>query len=191
MSLEAQLNDLNKKAPEITTIFKFLQKGLYINENSSKADIAKAYRYIGDNESLIRALFKPFSYQLIKRPGYYYFVNYDSTISPNEIDTISDYIEILYFLKTVDNDFSSRNDFTFRLSSLEASLNEKIELQDIMHKMKAIKKADTNRAFIENLVKKLVNDGFIEEIDTKENKFLVLKSFDYIESFYKEIEVYE
>ena len=118
-------------------------------------------------------------------------MNYDSTISPNEIDTISDYIEILYFLKTVDNDFSSRNDFTFRLSSLEASLNEKIELQDIMHKMKAIKKADTNRAFIENLVKKLVNDGFIEEIDTKENKFLVLKSFDYIESFYKEIEVYE
>ena len=48
--------------------------------------------------------------------------------------------------------------------------------------MSFIKKKKTNREFIESLLKRLKDDGFVESFNNKESEFLLLKSFKHIET---------
>lgn len=73
---------------------------------------------------------------------------------------------------------------------MEHQLNTSIELQDLSSKMKGIK-ANDNREFIQKIVDKLKKDSFVEERSSVNGEYIVLNSYDYIEYFLGEIEVYE
>ena len=76
------------------------------------------------------------------------------------------------------------------MPSLENQLNINIELQELAHKMKGIKAKD-NREFIEKTIEKLKKDGFVEEGNVTRAEYIVLNSYEYIETFLNEVEVYE
>jgi len=51
--------------------------------------------------------------------------------------------------------------------------------------------ANDNREFVQKIVEKLKKDGFLEEVNSTNSEYIILNSYDYIESFLNEVEVYE
>jgi hypothetical protein len=76
------------------------------------------------------------------------------------------------------------------LTSMEHQLNRNLELEELASKMKDNRAGD-NREFIQKIVDKLRKDGFVEETNTKSSEFIVLNSYEYIETFLGEVEIYE
>jgi hypothetical protein len=172
----------------IGKIYQSILKGAYINENSTKNGSTELYEAIVSKESELRAYFKPLGYALIKREGYFYFARDDAPDGEAALELIVDYIDIANFFKTLDSNFTVG--YRFSLTSMEHQLNTNIELQDMSSKMKGIKAKD-NREFIQKIVDKLKKDGFLEERNATNSEYIVLNSYDYIEYFLGEIEVYE
>jgi hypothetical protein len=172
----------------IEKIFDALLKGNFINENSSKQGYAELYNVIDNQEAQIRAYFKPFRYNLIRRAGYFYFVHDSENQSNATLEMLVDYIDIANFLKTVDSNFQVA--FKFKLSSIENKLSDSLELQDLAFKMKGINAKD-NREFVQKIVDKLRKNGFVEEHNSKHAEYIVLNSYDYVEQLLREVEIYE
>ena len=172
----------------IEKIYQIILKGGYINENSSKNGNNEIYEAIASKESELRAYFRPLGYALMRRAGYYYFARDDASDSEAALELIVDYIEIANFLKTVDTNFNVG--YRFMLTSLEHQLNSNVELQELASKMKGVR-AEDNREFIQKIVDKLKRDGFVEETNAKNSEFIVLNSYEYIETFLDEVSVYE
>jgi len=172
----------------IEKIYQIVLSGGYINENSSKNGHSELYNAIVSKESELKAYFRPLGYALMRREGYYYFARDDASDTEAALEQIVDYIDIANFLKTLDSNFNVAYKFT--LTSMEHLLNSDLELQDLSLKMKGIK-ANDNREFIQKIVDKLRKDGFVEEQNSVNGEFIVLNSYEYIETFLAEVEVYE
>ncbi len=172
----------------ISKIYDIILKGNFVNENSNKNGSAEIYKVIYENEIEIRAYFKPIGYTLIKRVGYFYFARDDAPDNQSNLENIVDYIDIVNFLKTMDSNFSV--DYPFVLSSMENQLINSLELQDLAYKMRGINSTN-NREFIQKIIERLKKNGFVEERNVSNGEYIVLKSYDYIESFLKEVEIYE
>ena len=173
---------------QMEKIYQTILKGNFINENSSKNGNSEMYDSIMSKESELRAYFKPIGYVLIKREGYFYFAHDDASDSVSALEKIVDYIDIASFLRTLDSNFSVG--YRFRLTSIENQLNNNIELQELAYKMKGISAKD-NREFIQKIIEKLKKDGFVEEINSTNGDYIILNSYEYIETFLGEVEVYE
>ena len=173
---------------QMEKIYQTILKGNFINENSTKNGNSEMYDSIMSKESELRAYFKPIGYVLIKREGYFYFAHDDASDSVSALEKIVDYIDIASFLRTLDSNFSVG--YRFRLTSIENQLNNNIELQELAYKMKGISAKD-NREFIQKIIEKLKKDGFVEEINSTNGDYIILNSYEYIETFLGEVEVYE
>jgi len=183
------LIDTKELLPQhLQKIYQMILRGEFINENSSKKGNNEIYEAIVTKEIEVREYFKAIGYILFKREGYFYFAHDDAPNSSSALERIVDYIEIANFLKMLDSNFGVG--YRFRLDSVENLLNNNIELQEIVLKMKGLN-ANTNREYIEKLIDKLRKDGFVEETSSTHSEYLVLNSYDYVESFLNEVEIYE
>ncbi len=169
-------------------IYATILKGAFINENSSKNSNTELYNAIAGQEAEVRAYFAPIGYILMRRAGYFYFAHDEASDGVSALEKIVDYIDIVNFLKTVDNNFSVG--YRFKLSSLETQLNTNIELQELAKKMRGVG-AKTNREFVQKIIDRLKKDGFVEELSTVNSEYIILNSYDYIEMFLSEVEIYE
>jgi hypothetical protein len=184
------LINTEKLVPQyIDKIYKAILSGHFINENSRKSGYSELYKIIDENEVELRAYFKPLGYILIRRAGYFYFASDNVLEKKSMLNLIIDYIEIIDFFKTLDNNFGVG--YYFTISSIENKLSSaNMELEDIVLKMKRTK-TQNNREFIQKIIDKLKKNGFIEEQDSIRGKYLVLNSYDYIETLLREVEIYE
>jgi len=183
------LIDVKELLPQhLQKIYQIILKGEFINENSSKKGNNEIYEAITTKEAEVRAYFMAIGYILIRREGYFYFAHDDAPNTPSALEKIVDYIEIANFLKMLDSNFGVG--YRFRLDSVENLLNNSIELQEIVFQMKGLN-ANTNREYIQKIVDRLKKDGFVEEQNNANSEYVVLNSYDYIESFLNEVEVYE
>jgi len=183
------LLDTKELLPQhLQKIYQMILRGEFINENSSKKGNNEIYEAIVSKELEVREYFKAIGYILFKREGYFYFAHDDAPNTSGSLERIVDYIEIANFLKMLDSNFGVG--YRFRLDSVENLLNNNIELQEIVLKMKGLH-ANTNREYIEKLIDKLRKDGFVEETNATHSEYVVLNSYDYIESFLNEVEIYE
>ena len=184
------LIDTEELVPQyIKKIYNLILRGAFINENSYRDGNSKLYEVIDEKESEIRAYFKPLGYLLIRRSGYFYFASDDALEKESMLELMVDYIDIVDFLKTLDNNFGVG--YRFTVASIENRLSSgSIELQESLSKMRGVS-SKNYREFSQKIVDKLRKNGFIEEIDSKRNEYLVLNSYEYIESLLKEVEIYE
>lgn len=184
------LIDTEELVPQyIHKIYSAIVNGHFINENSNRGGYAQLYKVIDENEVALRAYFKPLGYILIRRAGYFYFASENALEKRSMLDLMVDYIEIVDFFKTLDSNFGV--DYRFTISSIENRLSSgNMELEDIVSKMKR-SKSQNNRDFIQKIIDKLKKNGFVEEQDAIKGEYLVLNSYDYIETLLKEVEIYE
>lgn len=173
----------------IERIYASLLNGAFINENSKKDGFCELYGVIDNNETELRAYFKPLGYLLIRRAGYFYFSSDDALEKESMLEQVVDYIDIVNFLKTLDSNFSV--DYRFAVSSIEKKLSDAdIELRDMASKMRGLN-AKNHREFAQKIVDRLKKNSFVEEQDSVKGEYLVLNSYDYVESLLKEVEIYE
>jgi len=183
------LIDTKELVPQyIKKIYAAILKGEFINENSRKDGYSQIYKIIDNNEIELRAYFKPLGYSLIKRAGYFYFASDNVVNHTTMLEHIVDYIDIVNFLKILDNNFCVG--YSFTISAIESQLNNSIELQDMASKMRGIH-TKNHREFTQKIIERLKKNGFVEEQNMLRGEYIVLNSYDYIESFLREVEVYE
>jgi hypothetical protein len=183
------LIDTEELLPQhLQKIYQLILKGEFINENSSKRGNNEIYEAIADKEKEVREYFRAIGYVLIRREGYFYFAHDDAPNTPSALEKLVDYIDIANFLKMLDSNFGVG--YRFRLDSIENLLNNNIELQEIITQMKGLH-ATTNREYIQKIVDRLKKDGFVEEQNSANSEYVVLNSYDYIEAFLNEVEIYE
>jgi triacylglycerol esterase/lipase EstA (alpha/beta hydrolase family) len=169
-------------------LYQMILKGEFINENSSKRGNSELYEAVVEQEKEVREYFRIIGYALIRREGYFYFAHDDAPNTQSALEKIVDYIDIANFLKMLDSNFGVG--YRFRLDSVENLLNNNIELQEILAQMKGLQ-ANTNRESVQKIVDRLRKDGFVEEQNSANGEYVVLNSYDYIEAFLSEVEIYE
>jgi len=183
------LIDTKELLPQyLQKIYQIILRGEFINENSTKKGNSEIYEAIVSKEIEIKAYFQAIGYILFSREGYFYFAHDEAPNTTSALEKMVDYIDIANFLKIVDNNFGVG--YRFRLDSIENFLNNNIELQEIVFKMKGLN-ANTNREYIQKIIDKLRKDGFVEETNSANSEYIVLNSYEYIESFLNEVEIYE
>ena len=172
----------------IKRIYEVILRGDFINENATQDGFSELYRVIYSNQGVLREYFRPLGYILLQRAGYFYFARDDAGESQALLEKMVDYIDIINFLKVLDSNFTVG--YRFTIGSIETQLNSSIELQDMASKMRGIS-IKNYREFSYKIVERLRKNGFVEEQDSVSEEYIVLNSYDYIESFMKEVEIYE
>lgn len=192
-----EFKDLKHFKEEFQTLEDFRMSGKFICENSLNTKVQRAYSFTVENRSLIKYYYSILGFDIIFDAGYFYFVK--ETLTETEmnnfnkqfLDNFADYIDIHRFLKLVDSGLTSNSSKTFNISTLEERINKDIELKTAVSKMRFIKKKETYRVFIESLMHKMQNDGFVDSFYSKEGKYILLKSYKYVEDIVEDINIEE
>lgn len=183
------LIDTKELVPQyIKRIYETILRGNFINENSTQEGFSELYRVVYSNQEVLREYFRPLGYVLLQRAGYFYFARDDAGESQALLEKMVDHIDIVNFLKVLDSNFTVG--YRFTINSIEMQLNSSIELQDMASKMRGIS-IKSHREFAHKIVERLSKNGFVEEQDNISGEYIVLNSYDYVESFMKEVEIYE
>lgn len=178
---------------EYTDIFQVIEdcrvNGRFINENSIDFKIKEAYDFISQYRQEVKIYFSIIGYTLVSDKGYFYFIieGY-KTIPKPYVNSYLDYIDIYRFLKLLNPNISSADGGPYSASDIESRLNGDIELKTMVDKMNFLKKRSTNREAIDSIIARLKNDGFAQSMGNKEDEFLILRSFKFIEDMIEEIE---
>jgi len=174
-------------------IFKILSKGQFINSNSSDKKIADLYRIIEDEQNFenLYDYFLNINFVLEKGNEYFYFSRPETKADlEKKIETAFKWIDIVDFLKTFRNDFSSG----VRFSPSDILVQIKTDA-DLETKLEGLKKyADKKENYsdiINKILTDLAKDNFIEMENAITQQYKVLASFNYLEQLILTINIPE
>jgi hypothetical protein len=173
-------------------IFKILSKGQFINSNSSDKKMSDLYKVIEDEQNFenLYDYFLNINFVLEKGNEYFYFSRPESkTDLEKKIDTAYKWIDIVDFLKTYRNDFSSG--IRFSPSDILVQLKTDADLESKLEGLKNYADKDTQRDILERILKILADDSFIEIENSVTQQYKVLASFNYLEQLILKIHISE
>jgi hypothetical protein len=164
-------------------IFKILSKGQFINSNSSDKKISDLYKVIEDEQNFenLYDYFLNINFVLEKGNEYFHFSRHESKVDlEKKIETTYKWLDIVDFMKTFRNDFSSG--VRFSPSDILVQLKTDADLET---KLDGLKKyaadKNTQRDILEKILKILTDDSFIEMENPITQQYKVLASFNYLE----------
>ena len=165
--------NLNIQIPDNTAlIFEYMQKGQFICSNSTDIDLRDMYNMIDENyESYFsRTESKTTLEQKILRAYYW--------------------IDVLDFFKTYDETFGAG--FRFQPEQILVEANINVLLQN---KLDGIRKhfsdKDIRKDVLDNMIRLLAKESFIELENEKTNTYKVLTSWHYLEKLVDSINIFE
>lgn len=165
-------------------IFKILSKGQFISSNSSDKTISNLYNII-DEEQNFENLYEYFlniNFVLEKGDEYFYFSRPETkTDLENKIESAFRWIDIIDFLKTFDNAYSSG--YRFSPADILVRIKTDAELET---KLEGLKKhtadKEKHQEILDRVLKMMINDTFIELENEITHQYKVLASFKYLEN---------
>lgn len=170
--------------PQTAEIFKILSKGQFISSNSSDKTISNLYNVI-DEEQNFENLYEYFlniNFVLEKGDEYFYFSRPETkTDLETKIESAFRWIDIIDFLKTFDNAFSSG--YRFTPSDILVRIKTDAELETKLEGLKKhIADKEKHQDILDRVLKMLINDTFIELENEITHQYKVLASFKYLEN---------
>lgn len=163
-------------------IFKILSKGQFISSNTSDKTINNLYRVI-EEEQNFESLYEYFlniNFILEKGDEYFYFSRRENKVDlENKVDTAFKWIDIVDFLKTFDSSFGTG----YRFSPSEILVRIKIDAE-LETKLDGLKKhidKERHQDILDRVLKKLIDDTFVELENDITEQYKVLASFKYLE----------
>jgi len=163
-------------------IFKILSKGQFINSNSSNKTVSDLYKVIEDEQNFenLYDYFQSINFTLEKGDEYYYFSRPENKVDlENKIEAAFRWIDIIDFLKSYDNTFSSGYRFTpFEILS---RIKTDAELETKLEGLRKHTDKEKHHDILDKILKKLIDDTFIEIENEITHQFKVLASFKYLE----------
>ena len=184
--------EITIQLPESTSaIFEYLQKGLFISSNSTNEEIRMLYNDIDENFESLYCYFSKINYILERGYEYFYF----SRIEPKatleqKIMRAYFWIDVLDFFKTYDETFGPGYRFQPEQILVESNIN--VVLQN---KLDSIRKhfsdKDIRKEVLENMVRQLTKESFLELENEKNNTYKVMSSWHYLEKLIESINIFD
>jgi condensin complex protein MksE len=163
-------------------IFKILSKGQFINSNSSNKAISDLYGVIEDEQNFenLYEYFKSINFILEKGDEYYYFSRPENKVDlETKIEAAFRWIDIIDFLKTYDNSFSAG--YRFTPSDILVRIKTDAELETKLEGLKKHTDKEKHQDILDKILKKLIDDTFIELENEITHQYKVMASFRYLE----------
>lgn len=163
-------------------IFEILSKGQFICSNSTNDSICKLYSIIEEEQNFenLYDYFRSINFTLEKGDEYFYFSRVESKVDlERKIEATYRWIDIIDFLKTYDNSFSSG--YRFTPSDILVRIKIDAELETKLEGLKKHTGKDKHPEIVDKLLEMLAKDIFIELENEISHTYKVLASFKYLE----------
>ena len=183
--------ELNIQIPAHTAdIFDHLQKGLFINSNSCDENIRQMYDEIDDHLEALSLYFAQIGYTLERGNEYFYFSRTEPRITlEQKIARAYYWIDILDLFKTFNETFGPGYRFQPEQILVEANINVMLQ-----NKLDSIRKHTSDKEIrkdvLDNIIRQLVKDSFLELENEKNNVYKVMSSWHYLERLVESINIY-
>lgn len=167
---------------QTANIFKILSKGQFISSNSSDKNISNLYNIIEDDENFdnLYDYFININFVLEKGNDYFYFSRPENKIDlEKKIEKAFEWIDIIDFFKTYDNAFSAG--YRFSPSELLVRIKTDAELETKLDGLKKHTDKTKHQDILDRILKKLIDDTYIELENEITHQYKVLASFNYLE----------
>lgn len=184
--------ELNIQIPAHTAdIFDHLQKGLFINSNSCDENIRQMYDEIDDHLEALSLYFAQIGYTLERGNEYFYFSRTGPRITlEQKIARAYYWIDILDLFKTFNETFGPGYRFQPEQILVEANINVMLQ-----NKLDSIRKHTSDKEIrkdvLDNIIRQLVKDSFLELENEKNNVYKVMSSWHYLERLVESINIYD
>lgn len=184
--------ELNIQIPAHTAdIFYHLQKGLFINSNSCDENIRQMYDEIDDHLEALSLYFAQIGYTLERGNEYFYFSRTEPRITlEQKIARAYYWIDILDLFKTFNETFGPGYRFQPEQILVEANINVMLQ-----NKLDSIRKHTSDKEIrkdvLDNIIRQLVKDSFLELENEKNNVYKVMSSWHYLERLVESINIYD
>lgn len=184
--------ELNIQIPAHTAdIFDHLQKGLFINSNSCDENIRQMYDEIDDHLEALSLYFVQIGYTLERGNEYFYFSRTEPRITlEQKIARAYYWIDILDLFKTFNETFGPGYRFQPEQILVEANINVMLQ-----NKLDSIRKHTSDKEIrkdvLDNIIRQLVKDSFLELENEKNNVYKVMSSWHYLERLVESINIYD
>lgn len=182
------MKEIPKQSAEV---FEILSKGQFICSNSSKDSVRKLYNLINLDFDDYNDYFLGINLILEEGDEYYHFTRPESRSElERKLEIAMKWIDIVDFLKTFENSFSSG--FRFRPSDILVRLTVDADLKN---KLEGLRKytggKEKHSEIIEKILDHLEKDNFIEVENEIVHEYKTLASFAYLEQLILSISIPE
>ncbi len=167
-------------------IFNHLKDGKILSSNNPNKELRKLFSYIELNFVELKNIYSYVGVEFVLKNAYAYFSSFENKEARLKI--ILELIDILDFFISFNANFevSSR----FKISEIVERVIDDITLKAKLEKLKIIND-DTLEAKVKALVLKLEKYGFVACEDSYLQKYIVLDSIEYLNDFFRKIEIKE
>ena len=168
-------------------IFEHLQRGLFINSNSTDENIRKMFLSIEEHYEPLYEYFAHINHFLEQGNGFYYFSRKEPKDTlQQKIERAFYWIDIIDFFKTYDETFGTGYRFSASKILVESSVNP--ELQMKLDSLKKHSKGNEKRKEILNaIIERLVKESFFELENEISSIYKVMNAWNYLEQLIKSI----
>ena len=181
--------ELTIRIPDHTAaIFDYLQKGLFISSNE---DVRDLYDIIDDDFEALSIYFAQIGYTLERGNEYFYFSRTEPRVTlEQKILRAYYWIDVLDLFKTYDETFGPGYRFQPEQILVEANINVMLQ-----NKLDGIRKhfsdKDVRKEVLDNMIRQLTRDSFLELENEKNNTYKVMSSWNYLERLIESINIYD
>lgn len=179
------------KVPVQTSeIFKILSKGQFISSNSSDKTISILYNVIEDEQNFenLYDYFLNIDFVLEKGDEYFYFSRPENKVDlENKITTAYRWIDMIDFFKTFDNSFGAG--YRFSPADILVRIKTDAELETKLDGLKKHTDKEKHQDILDKILKKLIDETFIELENDITQQYKVLASFKYLEQLILNINI--
>lgn len=184
--------ELNIRIPDSTgNIFEYLQKGLFISSNSVDETLRNLYDQIKDNFESLSLFFAQIGYTLEHGNEYFYFSRNEPRMTlEQKIQRAYYWIDVLDLFKTYDETFGPGYRFQPEQILVEANIN--VVLQNKLDSLrKHFSDKDIRKDILDNVIRQLTKDSFLELENDKTNTYKVMSAWHYLERLIESINIYD
>ena len=184
--------ELTIRIPDYTAaIFDYLQKGLFISSNSTNEDVRDLYDIIDDDFEALSIYFAQIGYTLERGNVYFYFSRTEPRVTlEQKILRAYYWIDVLDLFKTYDETFGPGYRFQPEQILVEANINVMLQ-----NKLDGIRKhfsdKDVRKEVLDNMIRQLTRDSFLELENEKNSTYKVMSSWNYLERLIESINIYD
>lgn len=184
--------ELNIQIPNATgAIFEYLQKGLFISSNSVSETVRDLYDQTDEHFESLSLYFSQIGYTLERGNEYFYFSRTEPRITlEQKILRAYCWIDILDLFKTYDETFGPG--YRFQPEQILVETNINVMLQNKLDGMrKHFSDKDVRKDVLENMIRQLTKESFLELENEKTNTYKVMSSWHYLERLIESINIYD
>ena len=184
--------ELNIRIPDHTSVlFDYLQKGQFICSNSCDETVRDMYEMIDDNFEALSLYFLQIGYTPERGNEYFYFSRTEPRATlEQKILRAYYWIDVLDLFKTYDETFGAGCRFQPEQILVEANIN--VALQNKLDGMrKHFSDREVRKDVLDNIIRQLAKESFIELENEKSNTYKVLSAWHYLERLIESIQIFD